>query len=226
MGGVEERLARTRKSDDRAGFDDDIAHAISRSCDVVLAACALLFLLPLLVLIAVLVFAFDPGPVLFAHRRVGRGGQLFNCYKFRSMATNAEERLRDLLLTDAAARAEWTRNHKLVSDPRITGIGSFLRKSSLDELPQLFNVLRGDMSLVGPRPIVQGEAERYGRYFATYCRVRPGVTGLWQISGRSLMSYRQRVVLDVAYVRSKSLKLDFQILCYTLPSVFLVRGAY
>jgi exopolysaccharide production protein ExoY len=209
-----------------ASNESDAAQVIGRVFDVVVAVLGIIFLLPLLIVIGVLVFAFDPGPIVFAHRRVGRGGKLFNCYKFRSMATNSAERLKELLETDEAARAEWALNHKLVNDPRITGIGGFLRKSSLDELPQLFNVLTGDMSFVGPRPIVEAEAEKYGRYFETYCRVRPGITGLWQISGRSLTSYRRRVVLDVAYVRSKSLTLDLKILFYTVPSVLLVRGAH
>jgi lipopolysaccharide/colanic/teichoic acid biosynthesis glycosyltransferase len=141
------------------------------------------------------------------------------------MVSDADVRLVQLLAESAQAREEWARDHKLRRDPRITPIGSFLRRSSLDELPQLFNVLKGEMSLVGPRPIVHSEIERYGRYFREYCRVRPGITGLWQISGRSNVSYRRRVALDVTYVRSKSLVLDIKILALTLPCVLVARGS-
>lgn len=198
----------------------------SRVLDVVLAVTALIFLLPLMIIIALCIFVADPGPVIFAHRRLGYGGKTFRCLKFRSMATNAEERLQELLRTSPEARAEWDRDHKLRNDPRIVGIGSFLRKSSLDELPQLFNVLTGEMSLVGPRPIVQAEVERYGRYFKHYCSVRPGITGLWQVSGRNDVSYRRRVAFDVAYSRSRSLGLNIKIIAFTLPSVLLAKGSY
>ena len=128
--------------------------------------------------------------------------------------------------SDPIARLEWEKDHKLRNDPRITRLGSFLRKSSLDELPQLFNVLRGEMSLVGPRPIVDAEVVRYGRYFADYCSVRPGITGLWQISGRNDVSYRRRVALDVAFARARSRSLYVRILAGTVPSVLVRRGSY
>jgi lipopolysaccharide/colanic/teichoic acid biosynthesis glycosyltransferase len=194
--------------------------------DVVAALIALVFFLPLMLVIALLIYASDPGPVLFAHRRVGKGGRHFRCLKFRSMAVDAEARLAELLANDPAARAEWSRDHKLKRDPRITTVGSFLRKSSLDELPQLFNVLRGEMGLVGPRPIVDAEVDRYGRYFSHYCSVRPGITGLWQISGRNDVSYRRRVAFDVAYSRSRSALMDAKILALTIPSVVFARGSY
>jgi lipopolysaccharide/colanic/teichoic acid biosynthesis glycosyltransferase len=199
---------------------------VTRLMDLALALTALLFFLPLMLVIALCIWLSDPGQILFAHRRIGRGGRHFHCLKFRSMAVDAEARLTELLATDPVARAEWARDHKLKSDPRITAIGRFLRKSSLDELPQIFNVLRGEMSLVGPRPIVDAEALRYGRYFAHYCSVRPGITGLWQINGRNNTSYRRRVAYDVAYSRSRSTLFDVKILAMTVPSVMLARGSY
>jgi exopolysaccharide production protein ExoY len=200
--------------------------ATMRMLDVGLSLVALIFFFPLLVVIGLLVYAFDPGPIFFAQKRIGLGGMQFSCFKFRSMAVDAEKRLHDLLANDAEARAEWDRDHKLRNDPRITGIGRILRKSSLDELPQLFNVLRGDMSLVGPRPIVPAEIMRYGNYFRYYCAVRPGITGLWQISGRNDVSYRRRVAYDVSYSRSRSLMLNVRIIAFTVPSVLLARGSY
>jgi lipopolysaccharide/colanic/teichoic acid biosynthesis glycosyltransferase len=197
-----------------------------RLLDIVVSAAMLVFLFPLLLLVSVAVFIADPGPVIFKQRRLGWGGNNFFCLKFRSMALDADKRLAALLLNNPTARAEWERDHKLKDDPRVTGIGRILRKSSIDELPQLWNVLRGDMTLVGPRPIVEAEIVRYGRYFQDYCRVQPGLTGLWQISGRSATSYRRRVALDVIYVRSKSFKLNLKILSMTIPSVLLLSGAY
>ena len=191
-----------------------------------LASLLLAFFAPLMFAVAVAVFLQDGGPVIFAHRRLGRDGRFFACLKFRSMATDAQARLNHLLAADPEARAEWERDHKLRNDPRITRLGDFLRRSSLDELPQLFNVLRGEMSLVGPRPIVEGEACRYGRRIADYCSVRPGITGLWQVSGRNNTSYRRRVAIDVVYSRRKSLILDARILLMTIPAVLLRRGSY
>jgi exopolysaccharide production protein ExoY len=199
---------------------------VTRALDVTIALVALIFFLPLMLVIAALVYATDPGPIFFAHRRIGKGGRHFRCFKFRSMAVNAEALLSDLLANDPVARAEWARDHKLKNDPRITTVGAFLRKSSLDELPQIFNVLCGDMALVGPRPIVDAEALRYGRYFAHYCSVRPGITGLWQVSGRNNVSYRRRVAFDVAYSRSRSALFDVKILAMTVPSVVMARGSY
>ena len=186
----------------------------------------LIFFLPLMLIIAASVYIADPGPVLFRQRRLGRGGRYFWCYKFRTMATDAEARLAQLLARDAAARFEWQRDQKLRNDPRVVGIGLFLRKSSLDELPQLWNILKGEMSLVGPRPIVEDERSRYGKYIRHYCSVRPGLTGLWQISGRNDVSYRRRVAFDVIYARRCCVRDNLRILLMTVPSVLGSRGSY
>lgn len=196
-----------------------------RFVNAALAAVAIVFLLPLLVTIAVMVRLQDGGPALFRQARIGRNGVPFHCLKFRSMATDADVRLQALLAADPAARLEWASQHKLKDDPRITPLGGFLRKSSLDELPQLFNVLFGDMNLVGPRPVVQAEAVRYGRRFQEYCAVRPGITGLWQVSGRSDTTYRRRVAMDVLYSRRKSPGLDARILIATVPAVLMRKGS-
>jgi lipopolysaccharide/colanic/teichoic acid biosynthesis glycosyltransferase len=197
-----------------------------RFLDVLGAAALLVFFAPVMLVIAICVYLADPGPVFFRQKRIGLHGNLFNCYKFRTMATDAEERLEKLLANEPLARAEWARDHKLRNDPRVTRIGRWLRKSSLDELPQLLSVLRGDMSLVGPRPIVENEASRYGRYFSHYCAVRPGLTGLWQISGRNDVSYRRRVAYDVLYVRTATVADNVRILALTVPSVLASRGSY
>jgi exopolysaccharide production protein ExoY len=208
------------------GGNAALDRAATRTLNVSVALALILFFLPLMLVIAAIIVIANPGPVFFSQRRIGRGGEIFRCFKFRTMVTDAEARLAALLQNDPEARVEWARDHKLRKDPRVIGIGSFLRKSSLDELPQLFNVLRGEMSLVGPRPIVPAEIERYGRHFSAYCCVSPGITGLWQISGRNDVSYRRRVAFDVAYSRSRSVFLDIKILALTLPSVLLARGSY
>jgi exopolysaccharide production protein ExoY len=191
-----------------------------------LALIALVFLAPMMTLVALAIWLQDGGPVIYSQMRIGRGGVSFKCLKFRSMLVDAEDRLQHLLAQNPDARAEWDRDHKLRDDPRITALGSFLRRSSVDEIPQLINVLRGEMSLVGPRPIVAAEAKRYGRYIHDYCSVNPGITGLWQVSGRNDVSYRRRVALDVTYARSKSFLLDLKILAATVPAVLLRRGSY
>ena len=196
-----------------------------RVADIGLSLAVTLFILPLLLTVAALVWLQDGGSPVFAQVRVGRGRRLFRCFKFRSMVQNAGERLERLLAEDAQARVEWALHHKLRNDPRITALGRFLRKSSLDELPQVFNVLSGVMSLVGPRPIVPDEMERYGWRISHYALVRPGITGLWQISGRSDVSYRRRVAMDCIYVRRRGPLLDLKILFGTVPSVLLSRGA-
>jgi exopolysaccharide production protein ExoY len=197
-----------------------------RGFDIVAAASALLLTAPLLVAIALLVWIMDGGPALFSQPRIGRDGRHFRCLKFRSMCVDADARLARLLASDENARREWQADHKLRVDPRITRLGRFLRKTSLDETPQLINVLRGEMSLVGPRPIVDAEITRYGRRFAAYCAQRPGITGLWQVSGRNDVSYRRRVALDTAYAARKSIALDMRILAATIPAVLLRRGSY
>jgi lipopolysaccharide/colanic/teichoic acid biosynthesis glycosyltransferase len=197
-----------------------------RITDIVISLTALVILAPVFILATIFVYLTDPGPIFFAHRRLGREGRLFPCLKFRTMVMDAEERLKTILAEDPARRAEWALDHKLRDDPRITVIGKFLRSSSIDELPQLFNVLRGDMSLVGPRPIVEAEIVRYGRYYQCYCAVRPGITGLWQISGRNDVSYRRRVAMDVTYSRACCFKLNMKILVMTIPSVLMAKGSY
>lgn len=197
-----------------------------RMLDILVALLVLALAFPVMVLVALAVKLTSPGPMLFAHRRVGRHGKRFACLKFRTMAIDADAQLRALLDLDPAARAEWQRSQKLRHDPRVTPIGRFLRRTSLDELPQVFNVLAGDMSLVGPRPIVESEIPRYGRHFAAYCRVRPGVTGLWQVQRHAGTSYRRRVAFDVSFARARSLRLYLLILARTVPAVLIGKGAW
>ncbi len=197
-----------------------------RLADIFISLAAILFLLPGLLAVALLVKVQDGGPILFAQARIGKDMRTFKCLKFRSMRTNAGELLAALLESDPVAGAEWAADHKLRNDPRITPLGGFMRKTSLDELPQLFNVLWGDMSLVGPRPIVEAEVVKYGRSMRHYCRQVPGITGLWQVMGRNDVSYRRRVALDRLFTRKLSLKLYAGILCLTIPAVLLRRGSY
>lgn len=189
------------------------------------AAVLLLVFAPLMLWVAWRIWRVDGAPILYGGWRVGRGGQLFRCYKFRSMILDAQPALERLLRENPAARAQWEREQKLDDDPRVTAIGRFLRRSSLDELPQLFNVLRGDMALVGPRPITVPELERYGKARWHYLNVRPGMTGLWQVSGRSDVSYPQRVQLDRRYVEQHSLVGDVRILLRTVKVVLGHDGA-
>ncbi len=168
----------------------------------------------------------DGGPAIFAHKRVGQSGKVFACYKFRSMRVDAEEQLRELLASDPALRVEWEKEFKLKDDPRISEIGHFLRRTSLDELPQLFNVIKGEMSLVGPRPVVRIELERYGDDVDYFLMVRPGMTGLWQVSGRNDVNYDTRVYLDTWYVKNWSLWYDIAILFKTIRVVLKRDGAY
>jgi exopolysaccharide production protein ExoY len=193
--------------------------------DKVFAVFALFTLAPVMVAIAVAIRIGDPGPVFYRHKRIGQNGELFDCVKFRSMRVGSAEVLAELLETDPVARAEWERDQKLSDDPRIHPVGRFLRKTSLDELPQFWNVLKGDMSIVGPRPIIEDEAKRYGAHFHDYCAVRPGITGAWQVGGRNDTSYDDRVALDVAYVRNATLFDDFRIVFQTVAVVLTQRGA-
>ncbi len=190
------------------------------------AALALLVLGALPFLYIALRIKRDGGPAIFAHKRVGQSGKIFPCYKFRTMQVDAEERLRELLANDPAARAEWEREFKLRNDPRITPIGQFLRRTSLDELPQLFNVIRGEMSLVGPRPVIRAELAKYGDDVDYFLMVRPGMTGLWQVSGRNDVDYDTRVYLDTWYVKNWSLWYDIAILFKTIKVVLRRDGAY
>lgn len=195
-----------------------------RLLDIVLASFLIFLTFPLLLGISLLV-AMDGGPVLFKHHRIGRYGAGFGCLKFRTMILGAEECLDEYLSYHPEARAEWERDRKLTFDPRVTKIGRFLRISSLDELPQLLNVLRGEMSIVGPRPVTQEELAQYGGVAKLYRSVRPGITGLWQISGRNDTTYAARVSLDERYVRNWSLALDLGILLRTPVVVLARRGA-
>ena len=194
--------------------------------DLFLTALAAPVLLPVLLLLALMVRLTSPGPVFFSHRRICRGGAFFSMWKFRTMCVNSAEVLERYLQAHPEARAEWKATHKLQNDPRVTPLGRMMRRLSLDELPQVWNVLTGTMSLVGPRPIVAAEVEKYGPHFACYTAVKPGVTGLWQVSGRSTLTYDERVALDCDYAARWGLLRDFMILVRTVRSVVNQEGAY
>lgn len=185
-----------------------------------------ILILPVIAIVAILIYLDSPGPIVFGHKRVGQGGKEFPCYKFRSMVPNAQEALEIYLKENPAAREEWERDFKLKDDPRVTKIGKFLRKTSLDELPQLWNVLIGDMSLVGPRPIVRAEVEKYGEYINDFYLVPPGITGVWQVSGRSDTTYEERVLMDSWYVHNWSVWIDIVYLVKTVLAVLKGKGAY
>ncbi len=199
---------------------------MKRALDLMLVVLCLPVLLLCIAAIALAIRLTSPGPIFFSHRRIRGHGRFFSMWKFRTMCVNSSEILESYLAANPEARTEWRRTHKLKQDPRVTRIGEFLRRTSLDELPQLWNVVTGSMSLVGPRPIVAAEVEKYGEHFVDYCMVKPGVTGLWQVSGRSQLSYPERVQLDRQYARNWSLFGDVKILCRTLSSVANQDGAY
>jgi exopolysaccharide production protein ExoY len=218
-------LAETSSADRAAPFalrrsPCPVGFASKRSADVILAVLGIVLLSPFFIICCVATVCFSPGPVLFCHERVGFNGRRFKCLKFRTMAVDAQERLRRHLEVDANAAAEWAVSRKLRADPRITFIGAMLRKSSLDELPQLFNVLKGDMSIVGPRPITEEELNRYSDAISAYFACRPGITGLWQVSGRSSTTYQRRIVLDRYYASNWSMVLDAKIMIATIPAVW------
>lgn len=210
----------------RRGRLEPLHRLLIRVFDIIGSCAGLIFFAPLMMLIALLIYIFEGRPVFFSQPRMGKCGKIFDCFKFRTMVADSQRRLEELLAGDADKRAEWESEHKLRDDPRITRLGLFLRRSSLDELPQLLNVLTGDMSIVGPRPIVFEETGCYGRYFQYYCRVRPGIIGLWQVRGRNDVTYRRRVALDVSYVRSWRFLANFRILALTIPSVLTAKGSY
>ncbi|MBF9234414.1 sugar transferase [Microvirga sp. BT350] len=195
-----------------------------RGIDIGIACLALFLGFPLLIVVAAFV-AMDGGPILYRHKRIGAGGISFGCIKFRTMILDAEQCLEEYLSYHPEARIEWARERKLAFDPRVTAVGRFLRQSSLDELPQLINVIKGDMSLVGPRPVTQSELVNYGSAVPLYKSVRPGITGIWQISGRNEVGYETRVRLDEQYVKGWSLGLDLWILLRTPAAVLSRRGA-
>jgi exopolysaccharide production protein ExoY len=197
-----------------------------RLLDVFLALSGIVLFAPLLIICFIATVLTSRGPALFRHKRVGFNGKHFDCLKFRTMVTDAPQRLSQLLESDPLAAAEWTATRKLKNDPRVTAIGAILRKSSLDELPQLFNVLKGEMSIIGPRPVTDEELERYSASVGAYLACRPGITGLWQVSGRSSTTYDKRVACDTFYAQNWSMVLDAKILIVTLPSLVVSDTAY
>ena len=205
-----------------------LARGVKRAFDLVSVLVILALFWWAIIAVAIAVRLTTGSPVIYGHRRVGRNGREFKCYKFRSMVSNADEVLAKLLATDAAAREEWNRDFKLKNDPRVTRVGRFIRKTSLDEFPQLWNVVMNDMSIVGPRPVVRKELDQY--YFGTtkahYLAVKPGLTGLWQVSGRNDMEYAERVELDRRYVAKWGVWSDFMIVMRTVGVMLGKRGAY
>ena len=217
---------RDLRLDSSAGSAKPLGLTTKRTIDIILALSGIILLAPLLIICVVLTIATSPGPALFRHRRVGLGGRYFDCLKFRTMAMDAPERLRQLLETDPASAAEWDATRKLRHDPRVTAMGEILRRSSLDELPQLFNVLKGEMSIVGPRPVTEEELEKYSSSVGAYLACRPGITGLWQVSGRSTTTYSKRVECDAYYAYNWSIALDAKILVLTIPALLFSSDAF
>lgn len=220
------RAARRRRAS--VPFAGKITHLPSkRVFDLVFSLCALAFLSPLLLAIALFIKTTSRGPLFYGHERVGRGGRKFRCYKFRTMHPDADQRLAALLDSDPTLRDEWEATHKLKHDPRVTPLGQFLRRTSLDELPQFWNVLRGDLSVVGPRPVVENEVSNFlGDRSSKILSVRPGLTCVWQVSGRSNTSYDTRMLMDLHYVRNHSLGMDIRLIAQTVPAMISSRGAY
>jgi len=208
-----------------SGLEQPMPRFIKRMFDIVVSGLLLLILSPVILVIAAMT-KLEGDPVFFGHLRLGKNGKPFSCWKFRSMMPGSEAILQRYLAENPEAKAEWEATQKLKNDPRVTRLGNFLRRTSLDELPQLVNVLRGDMSLVGPRPIVIAEVPKYDHDIAHYYRVSPGITGLWQVSGRNDVTYEQRVQMDSWYVRNWSLWHDIAILCKTIPALMNRQGAY
>ena len=199
---------------------------IKRIIDVSLCVIASPFVLILTLIFAILIKIDSPGPVFFGHRRIGKNGKMIRCWKFRSMYADADERLKQILETDPEMAAEWERNRKFTDDPRVTKVGKFLRKTSMDELPQLWNIITGDMSFVGPRPVTQEEIEKYGGAADYVLSVTPGLSGMWQISGRSDTGYDERIALDSYYIQNWSIWLDMWIIVKTVWVVLVGKGAY
>lgn len=201
--------------------------AAKRFFDILFSSLILILGLPIFFLIALIVRFSSKGWVIYSQERVGRGGRPFKCYKFRSMYPDADTRLKELLNNSPMLQEEWDKNHKLKNDPRVTPIGRFLRKTSLDELPQFWNVLKGDLSIVGPRPVVKAEIQKHFKEKALFIfSIRPGLTGLWQVSGRSNTSYEERIKMDEEYVRTRSFLLDLKLVFLTIPALFFSKGAY
>lgn len=198
-----------------------------RCFDIIFSSSALLFLAPFFLTVALLIRSTSRGKAIYSHERIGRCGKKFRCFKFRTMYQDADERLNKILQEDSALRNEWHLTRKLKNDPRITAMGKFLRKTSLDELPQFWNVLRGDLSVVGPRPVLEEEILKYyGVKAPKILSVRPGITGIWQVSGRNDTSYAKRVELDEQYVERQSFFLDMKLIIKTVPCMVSRKGAY
>ena len=199
---------------------------LKRAFDIFFSLFAMMIGFPLYALIALLVKVTSKGSVIYGHERVGRGGRLFKCYKFRTMRVDADEMLREVLATDPAARKEWEEKRKLMNDPRVTLVGRILRKSCLDEIPQFWNVLRGDLSVVGPRPVCVDEiTQYYGPKAYKILAVRPGLTGIWQTSDRRVLTYSERIEMDEMYVDRQSFLLDLLLVLKTIPAILRPRGA-
>ncbi|WP_068468406.1 sugar transferase [Candidatus Protochlamydia phocaeensis] len=201
---------------------------VKRAFDIAFSLACLILGAPVFLLIGLFIFCTSPGKIIYSHERIGRGGKPFRCYKFRSMYSDADKRLKEILASNPQLREEWERSFKLKNDPRITPFGAFLRKTSLDELPQFWNVLKGDLSIVGPRPVVKAEVEKYlGPKAYKILSIRPGLTGLWQVSGRSdINCYQKRIQLDEQYVDNRSFFLDLKLIFKTIPAMLFSRGAY
>jgi len=196
------------------------------SLDFIISVFIFILIAPLMILICCFLKIFTKGDIFFIHKRIGLGGKNFSLYKFRTMKHNRKEILEKYFEVNKNAEVEWNQNQKLKNDPRITRVGYFLREFSLDEIPQIVNILKGEMSFVGPRPIVQKEIDKYGKVFNDYIRHKPGLTGLWQVSGRNNTTYKERVDMDLYYMNNKSLWLDLKILVKTIPAVLFREGAY
>lgn len=208
--------------------DKPIQHDFAkRLFDIIFSLCALIGGVVIYLVIAIAVKLSSRGPIFYGQKRVGRGGKEFKCWKFRTMHVNAERRLLEILRRDPALREEWEKYYKLKKDPRITKIGDLLRKTSLDELPQFWNVLKGDLSVVGPRPLCQEEVDKYLKEkSAKILSVRPGLTGVWQTSGRNLVTYEERVKLEESYIDNRSFLFDLGLICKTIPAMIFRKGAY
>ena len=218
---IETTSLRTQ-SDVKTKISKKVYIKIKRVIDVILASVALILLSPLFAIIAIAIKIDSKGPVFFAHKRIGKNGKIIKLYKFRSMVINAEELIKSF--TPEQMR-EYKENYKLTNDPRITKVGKFLRKTSLDELPQLINIINGDLSIIGPRPVVADELEKYGVNKDKFLSVRPGLTGYWQVNGRSNTTYEQRMEMELYYIDNLSLKMDIKVFFKTILSVLKKEGA-
>ena len=203
-----------------------IPQMVKRGMDLLIATLVSIVLIPLFAVLSLAIKITSPGPVFYGHERVGRGNTRFKAWKFRTMVANADKMIDEHLRKHPEDREEWERDHKLKNDPRVTPLGKWMRKWSIDELPQIANVFAGEMSIVGPRPIVEDEIVKYGEHFETFCTVLPGISGLWQVCGRNDTTYDERVQLDIYYIHHWSPWLDLYLLFRTLKAVLFTKGAY